>query len=91
MVFHVSVRWGLCGELALHSVGGERWPAGSAAGPIRLRYQRPAELIPYELGGTVDLVHFTRRSPLQTCFPAHWLSSSNPAIERATDVGRHVQ
>jgi two-component sensor histidine kinase len=36
------------------------------------------ELIPYELGGTTDLMHFPEGVRAKLRIPAHWLSSGMP-------------
>jgi PAS domain S-box-containing protein len=46
------------------------------------------ELIPYELGGTADLVHLPAGVRCKLEIPAHWLSASIPPREPSSDVGR---
>ena len=70
MMFHELVT----NAAKLHSVGGERWPTCRA--PARSGYGTSVvrELVPYELGGSVDLsegVHCILR------IPGHWLSANN--------------
>ena len=43
------------------------------------------DLIPYELGGTVDLVHASEGVRCRMEFPAHWLSSSHAPSDLSTD------
>ena len=46
------------------------------------------DLIPYELGGTVDLVHAPEGVRCRLEIPAHWLS--NPTSDLSMDPGlRH--
>jgi two-component sensor histidine kinase len=48
------------------------------------------DLIPYELGGTVDLVHAPEGVCCNLEIPAHWLSSSKPLSDSLTDLSlRH--
>ena len=48
------------------------------------------DLIPYELGGTVDLVHAPEGVRCRLEIPAHWLSSGNAPSDLSMDPGlRH--
>ena len=48
------------------------------------------DLIPYELGGNVDLVHAPEEVRCRLDIPAHWLSSRNQPNDPSTDPGlRH--
>src|SRR5262249_44332604 len=47
-------------------------PARSGFGPSAV-----SELIPYELGGSVDLMHLTEGVRCELQIPAHWLSAGN--------------
>ena len=48
------------------------------------------DLIPYELGGTVDLVHAPEGVGCRLEIPAHWLSSGNAPSDLSMDPGlRH--
>ena len=42
------------------------------------------ELIPYELGGTVDLMHLREGVRARLEIPAHWLSAGLPSIEKSS-------
>jgi PAS domain S-box-containing protein len=44
------------------------------------------DLIPYELGGTVELVHAPEGVCCKLEIPAHWLIASNPASDLSTDL-----
>jgi hypothetical protein len=44
------------------------------------------ELIPYELGGTVDLIHLPEGVRCKLAIPADWLGVSIPVGELASDV-----
>jgi PAS domain S-box-containing protein len=46
------------------------------------------ELIPYELGGTADLVHLPAGVRCKLEIPAHWLGASIPPGEPSSDVRR---
>ena len=47
------------------------------------------ELVPYELGGSVDLVHPPEGVRCELQIPAHWLSTSNRPGEISRDVPFH--
>jgi PAS domain S-box-containing protein len=49
------------------------------------------ELIPYELGGTVDLMHLPEGVHCKLEIPSRWLGASIPPGELATDVPPHVR
>jgi len=44
------------------------------------------ELIPYELGGTVDLMHLPEGVHCRLEIPSRWLGASGPSGELATDL-----
>jgi PAS domain S-box-containing protein len=48
------------------------------------------ELIPYELGGTVELVHPPEGVRCKAEIPAHWLSASTPPTRNAADTVPHA-
>jgi len=88
---HVSVRWSfrrnghaeswLC--IDWEEKGGPNVvpPARSGFGTSVVR-----ELVPYELGGSVDLVHPPEGVRCKLQIPAHWLSTSNRPGEAGRDV-----
>jgi PAS domain S-box-containing protein len=45
------------------------------------------DLIPFELGGTVDLVHAPEGARCTLGIPAHWLSGRNPPSDLSTEPG----
>jgi hypothetical protein len=49
------------------------------------------ELIPYELGGTVDLMHLPEGVHCKLEIPSGWLGASIPPGELATDVPLHAR
>lgn len=87
---HVSVRWS-------HRRNGDaqswlciRWE--ESGGPNVVPQARSGygtsvirDLIPYELGGTVDLVHAPEGVCCKLEIPAHWLSSGNQPSDLSTD------
>jgi hypothetical protein len=57
---------------------------------VRMYCHRPGtsvirDLIPYELGGTVDLVHAPEGVRCRLEIPAHWLSSRDQRSDLSTD------
>jgi len=92
----VSVRWGLKRNGHVESWLCIEWEesggpyvvvptrSGFGTGVIR-------ELIPYELGGTANLMHLPEGVRCKLEFPAHWLGASNTPGQLATDVGHRVQ
>jgi hypothetical protein len=45
------------------------------------------DLIPYELGGTVDLVLAPEGVRCEIKIPTHWLTSGEPSADAAIDLG----
>jgi two-component sensor histidine kinase len=84
----LSVRWSFrrnghaASSLCIHweESGGPR-VVGSGFGTSVLR-----ELIQYQLGGTVDLMHLPEVVHCKLEIPADWISPSIPPGERGTDV-----
>jgi len=92
---HVSVRWRhrrngqACSWLSIHW---EERGGPNVLPQTRLGYGTSVirDLIPYELGGTVDLVHALEGVRCKLEIPAHWLSGGHPPINLSTDPGlRH--
>jgi PAS domain S-box-containing protein len=88
---HVSVRWSHRQNGHAQSWLCIRWE--ESGGPNVLPQTRSGygtsvirDLIPYELGGTVDLVHAPGGVRCKLEIPAHWLNSSNPPSERSADL-----
>src|SRR5262245_386298 len=92
----VSVRWGLKRNGHAESWLCIEWE--ESGGPYVLVPTRSGfgtgvirELIPYELGGTANLMHLPEGVRCKLEFPAHWLGASNTPGQLATDVGHRVQ
>jgi two-component sensor histidine kinase len=87
---HVSVSWSHRRNGHARSWLSIRWE--ESGGPNVVPLTRSGygtsvirDLIPYELGGTVELVHAPEGVRCQLEIPAHWLFGSNPATDLSTD------
>ena len=80
---HVSVRWGQRRNGHAHTRLSILWEerGGPSVPPLtQSGYGTDVirDLIPYELGGTVDLVHAPEGVRCELEIPGHWLSSRDP-------------
>ena len=89
---HVSVRWSHRRNGHAQSWLSIKWEergGPTVVPPTRSGYGTSVirDLIPYELGGTVDLVHAPEGVCCRLEIPAHWLCSSSPPSDVSTDPG----
>jgi PAS domain S-box-containing protein len=87
---HVSVRWSHRRNGHADSWLSIRWE--ERGGPSVVPQTRSGygtsvirDFVPYELGGTVDLVHAPEGVRCRLEIPAHWLCSSSPPSNLSTD------
>jgi PAS domain S-box-containing protein len=88
---HVSVRWSFRRNGRAESWLCLHWK--ESGGPIVVPPTRSGfgtsvvrELIPYELGGTIDLMHLPEGVHCKLAIPGDWISPSIPPGERGADV-----
>jgi PAS domain S-box-containing protein len=88
---HVSVRWSFRRNGHAESWLCIDWE--ESGGPVVVPPTRSGfgtsvvhELVPYELGGSVDLVHAPEGVSCKLQIPAHWLSASNRPGDHSRDV-----
>jgi PAS domain S-box-containing protein len=91
---HVSVRWSFRRNGHAESwlcVDWEESGGPKVVPPVRSGFGTSVvrELVPYELGGSVDLVHPPEGVRCELQIPAHWLSTSNRPGEISRDVPFH--
>ena len=91
---HVSVRWSHRRNGDAQSWLSIRWE--ESGGPNVVPQARSGygtsvirDLIPYELGGAVDLVHAPEGVRCKLEIPAHWLSSGNQPSDLSADPSLH--
>jgi PAS domain S-box-containing protein len=93
---HVSVRWSFRRNGHAESWLCIDWE--ESGGPVVVPPTRSGfgtsvvrELVPYELGGSVDLVHAPEGVRCKLQIPAHWLSASNRSADLLRDVAYAAQ